>query len=289
MSVEFTKAIRANLRSVFGGESFVQKLLSEDPSLLGLGNLILAGKEQKQLNAGRVDLVFETQDAKRRFEVEVQLGATDETHIIRTIEYWDNERRRYPEKEHVAVIIAEQITSRFFNVIQLFNRQMPMIAIQMSALIVGSHNTIQFTKVLDHATRTEKQEDEYQPTDRNYWVKRTSEPVMQMIDQIYSFANEVDPQAVLKYNKGYVTIKRTVGGSQNNFISLRPQKKITLVWLASCDPQLEAAFLEAGLQLEPDYVEQRFALYLTPEDFKLNMPLVKQAIQQSYQSSASEE
>ena len=30
----------------------------------------------------------------------------DESHIIRTIEYWDIERRRYPQYEHVAVIVA---------------------------------------------------------------------------------------------------------------------------------------------------------------------------------------
>lgn len=41
--------------------------------------------------------------------------------MIRTIEYWDIERKRYPQYEHCAVIIAEDITSRFLNVIQLFN------------------------------------------------------------------------------------------------------------------------------------------------------------------------
>ena len=55
-----------------------------------------------------------------RYEVELQC-ATDETHIIRTIEYWDIERRRFPEYDHVAVIVVEEITARFFNVIGLFN------------------------------------------------------------------------------------------------------------------------------------------------------------------------
>jgi hypothetical protein len=32
------------------------------------------------------------------------LGATDESHIIRCIEYWDIERRRYPAYEHCAVL-----------------------------------------------------------------------------------------------------------------------------------------------------------------------------------------
>jgi hypothetical protein len=45
------------------------------------------------------------------------LGSLDESHIIRTIEYWDIERQRRPTFEHRAVIVAERITSRFFNVL----------------------------------------------------------------------------------------------------------------------------------------------------------------------------
>ena len=62
-------------------------------------------------------MLFEDVDGNTRYEVELQLGSTDETHIIRTIEYWDLERKRYPNYEHVAVIVAEDITTRFFNVI----------------------------------------------------------------------------------------------------------------------------------------------------------------------------
>ena len=54
------------------------------------------------------------------------LGALDESHIIRTIEYWDVERQRFPTHDHRAVIVAEEITSRFFNVIRLLNRAVPM-------------------------------------------------------------------------------------------------------------------------------------------------------------------
>jgi hypothetical protein len=47
-----------------------------------------------------------------RYEVEIMLGAVDESHIIRTIEYWDVERQRYPTLQHCAVIVAEEITER---------------------------------------------------------------------------------------------------------------------------------------------------------------------------------
>jgi len=47
-----------------------------------------------------------------RYEIEIQLGATDPSHIIRTIEYWDTEKERYPQYDHCAVIVAEEITGK---------------------------------------------------------------------------------------------------------------------------------------------------------------------------------
>ena len=106
-------------------EKWLQDRISEDPSLLGLGDLVLRDRERPQAGAGRLDLLLQDADGNRRYEVEIQLGKTDESHIIRTIEYWDIERKRYPQYDHVAVIVAEDITSRFLNVIGLFNGFIP--------------------------------------------------------------------------------------------------------------------------------------------------------------------
>ena len=54
------------------------------------------------------------------YEIEIQLGATDPRHIIRTIEYWDTEKKRYPQYDYCAVIVVEEITGRFMNVISFF-------------------------------------------------------------------------------------------------------------------------------------------------------------------------
>ena len=78
------------------------------------------------------------------------LGATDESHIIRCIEYWDIERLRYPGYEHCAVLIAEDITSRFLNLIALLAGTVPLVAIQLNALRVGDNNVVlNFVRVLD--------------------------------------------------------------------------------------------------------------------------------------------
>src|SRR5204863_4192903 len=93
-------------------ERWLQKLIEDDPSILGLGELDVRAVERRQ-RVGRLDLLLFDPASATRYEVEIQLGSTDESHIIRTIEYWDIERARYPQYEHCAVLVAEDITSRF--------------------------------------------------------------------------------------------------------------------------------------------------------------------------------
>ena len=80
-------------------ERWVQERIVENPGLLGLGDLIVKDQERHQPRAGRLDLLLQDPESTQRYEVELQLGPTDESHIIRTIEYWDIERRRYPQRD----------------------------------------------------------------------------------------------------------------------------------------------------------------------------------------------
>src|SRR5947207_8994000 len=153
-------------------ELWVQDRIAEDPTILGLGDLVMRDRERIQPRAGRLDLLLQDPETKRRYEIELQLGPTDEAHIIRTVEYWDVERKRYPQYDHCAVLIAEDITSRFLNVVALFNGTIPLIAIQMNALKIGNNVSLVFTKVMDEMTRGAVDEDEdaeAAPTDRTYW------------------------------------------------------------------------------------------------------------------------
>ena len=130
-------------------ERWLQDIIAEDPSIIGIGDVILKDKERIHHGAGRLDLLLQDPDGNERYEVEIQLGATDESHIIRTIEYWDIERKRYPQYNHTAIIIAEDITSRFLNVISLFNGSIPLMAIQVNAIETSDGVGLYFTKVLD--------------------------------------------------------------------------------------------------------------------------------------------
>jgi hypothetical protein len=169
--MEFAKFEAVSIRNHSElNERWVQDRIAEDPSILGLGDIVLKDRERIQPRAGRLDLLLQDSESTRRYEVEIQLGPTDESHIIRTIEYWDIERKRYPQYEHTAVIVAEDITSRFLNVINLFNGMIPLIAIQMKALKVGNQIGLVFTTVVDLLTLGLVEEDEegQEPTDRSY-------------------------------------------------------------------------------------------------------------------------
>lgn len=172
--MEFRKSTVVNLKNhpVYN-ERWLQERIAEDPSLLGLGDLVLKDQERRQPRAGRLDLLLTDPDSLTRYEVELQLGATDEAHIIRTIEYWDIEKSRYPQYDHVAVIVAEDITSRFLNVISLFNKSIPLVAVQIRALEVDGVLTLNATTVLDlMRPGTDEDDEPGEPTDRNYWLQR---------------------------------------------------------------------------------------------------------------------
>ena len=127
-------------------EAMIQEYIFNNPSVLGLGNLTPLRREKMQPSGGRLDILLGDDDGKR-YEVEIQLGPTDPSHIVRTLEYWDSERKRYPQYDHCAVIVAEDITSRFQNVISLFNGFIPLIALKMTATPLNDEDVLlTFTK-----------------------------------------------------------------------------------------------------------------------------------------------
>src|ERR1051326_1456223 len=205
-------------------EKMIQEKIAEDTSIIGLGDLVLKDKERIEPRSGRLDLLMQDPDSNRRYEIEIQLGKTDENHIIRTIEYWDIEKKRYPQYDHCAVIIAEDITSRFLNVISLFNGFIPLIAIQMNAFRFGDETALVFTKVLDEMPLGLVEEDEevQEVTNREYWLKRGTEATVKMADEILELINGFKNVFSLKYNKFYIGL--AINGQPNNFVTCRPKK-----------------------------------------------------------------
>jgi hypothetical protein len=159
-------------------EGWLQDQIEKDPSILGLGDLEVVRREKTQSSGGRLDfLLKDSQDSAdaSMYEVEVMLGETDASHIIRTIEYWDLERRRWPKRTHTAVLVAENIERRFFNVVQLLSLTIPIIAIRANIVEAEGKRILNFMKILDVYQEPELEDRVSQETvDENYWQAKAS-------------------------------------------------------------------------------------------------------------------
>ncbi len=183
-------------------EKWLQARIEEDLYILGLGELDFRDSEKILVGGGRLDTILYDPEYKKRYEVEIQLGKTDESHIIRTIEYWDIERKKNPQYEHCAVIVAEDITSRFLNVISLLNGFIPLVAIQVKAVKIGDAISLFFTKVLDENKFDLLEEDTAaEPTDKEYWEKKATKESLKLTEKIMSSLEEATQEYSLKYNK----------------------------------------------------------------------------------------
>ena len=263
-------------------EKWVQKIISEDSSILGLGELLLKDSERTQPSGGRLDLLLYDPESNRRYEVELQLGKTDESHIIRTLEYWDYERRRFPQYEHCAVIIAEDITSRFLNVISLFNGIIPIIAIQMKAIKIENNITLFFSIILDELTLGTDEEENVPPSDRNYWLKKSSKEMLSLCDRIKDDINEFAPSFELKYNKYYIGMNKE--GVSKNFVSIYPRKtNVILTIRLDQNEETSNRLVETDLEiLNYDRQWKAYRIKLNKDDYEKNQELLKGLMKKAY-------
>lgn len=269
-------------------EAWLQNRIAENPKIIGLGDLILRDKERPQPNAGRLDLLLQDPETLRRYEVEIQLGKTDERHIIRTIEYWDIERKRYPQYEHCAVIIAEDITSRFLNVINLFNGFIPLIALRLQAIKVNDNVGLIFTKVLDELPLGLVDEDEVvqEPTNRAYWEEKGAPKTVQLADRMLEMIHTFAPGYELKYNKHYIGLAQN--GEANNFVVFRPQRTAVRFEpkLVKSD-QTTARLEESGVEvLEYDRHFGYYKIRLSPEDVERHKTLLIDLMREAYDAKS---
>lgn len=283
MEIKKLKAIDLKT-SNFVNEKWIQEQIANDPSLLGLGDIVLKDKERVQPNAGRLDLLFQDAETNKRYEVELQLGKTDESHIIRTIEYWDIERKRYPQYEHCAVIIAEDITSRFLNVIQLFNGNIPLIALKMSAFEVNGGISLVFTKILDEIKLGFDGDDEEveEITDRNYWEQKGTKETVKQVDEIFEIIKEIDNTFELKYNKFYIGLSKN--GIASNFVIMRAKKSFVRLEIKSEPDEEIKKILEANELDEMEYSSRnnRYRINFSKNEIREKRDVIKQLLELSY-------
>ena len=195
-----------SIRDAGKDEYWLQDQICENPNWLGLGELETIDREKKQSSGGRLDILLKDPEDDTMYEVEIMLGETDESHIIRTIEYWDNERRRWPQRQHFAVLVAEHINRRFFNVIHLLSNNIPIIAIQASLIEVHGKQSLFFSKILDTYEEIDDGTGENNlKIKREDWEKK-SKWTLETMDYILNLFSGIFTGSNLNYVNSYISI-----------------------------------------------------------------------------------
>lgn len=271
-------------------EKWLEDQIVENPSLLNLGEVEVRGRQRIQPRAGRLDLLLEDAESKKRYEVELQLGKTDESHIIRAIEYWDIERKRYPQYDHCAVLVAEDITSRFLNVISLFNGTIPIIAIQMQAFRIEGGVALVFTKVLDELQLglEEPVEPPKPSRTRSDWENSVPKGIFQIVDGLFEPIKAQDASYELSYKKYFIGLTRS--GTPNNFVQFRPKQKfLKLTFRCEQSEDLEKHLETAGIELIGyDKKWREYTIRVTPSDYSSNKELLLQLMTIAYKFNSKE-
>ncbi len=269
-------------------EIWLHDRICDNPKILGLGDVVVLDRERAVPSGGRIDLILYDEDRNCRYEVEVMLGATDPSHIIRCIEYWDMERKRYPAYDHVAVLIAEDITSRFLNVMGLFAGNIPLIAIQLSALKINNNILLDFIRVLNQTVLRDDDTNppEEEKTDRAYWEKKIDRSLLTICDRLLAMINEESQgKQELNYRKQHIGLSSN--GIVKNYIWFNPKPSYNAVnvgFVMSNNEELTQSLDKAGFTILKQG-EKRLRIRVTDKLLEEHTELIRQAIRVAYQES----
>jgi hypothetical protein len=233
MDVKYGKKVF--IRNAGKDEYWLQDMIYDNPSILGLGNNVKPlNREKSQSSGGRLDILLKDVQDKTMYEVEVMLGETDPSHIIRSIEYWDNEKRKYPQRQHFSVLVAESFERRYFNVIQILSINIPMIAIQADLLEVNKEYILNFNKILDVYEEPEDNE-EATPVNESSWNEKSSW-TLNTAKELFSLV-ETDKKSI-NYTQSYISI--VINGRSSYKLDKRTQPTSILWFNVKDDEKADA-------------------------------------------------
>ena len=126
------------------------------------------------------------------------------------------------------MIVAEEVTGRFHNVISLLNSNgaIPLIAIQIKGVKVKGEFTLVATRVVDLVRLGTEEEDAGETVDRSSWEAKASVNSLQIMDSLIEMVEEAQPGVSPRYNKNYIGLG--YGGQARNFVAFIPRKSLVL-------------------------------------------------------------
>jgi hypothetical protein len=255
-------------------EYWLQDYICNNPSCLGIGDLELVSKEKKQSSGGRLDILMKGSDDEL-YEIEVMLGETDETHIIRTIEYWDIEKKKRPKRQHTAVLVAEKINSRFYNVVNLLSHSVPLIGIQANLYRHGDSVSMVFTKIIDSFEEPEIDE-ENGSTHGIEYLKEKYPETGQVIELLVPVILEFCSDNRINYRKNGTTI--FIGGTKRIVINRRGNKQASISYRVSDENRTNIEELLDNQSISYDYKNGYIRIWLNPVALKKHIDTHKEII-----------
>ena len=256
-------------------EYWLQDYICQNPQCLGLGELELISKEKKQSSGGRLDILMKGSDDEL-YEIEVMLGETDETHIIRTIEYWDIEKKKRPKRQHTAVLVAERINSRFYNVINLVAHSIPIIGIQANLYRSGEDVSMIFTKIIDSFEEPEIEE-EGGTTYGFEYLKEKSPETAEVIQILSPIVTSSCSDNRINYRKNGATI--FIGGSKRIVIYRRGKKQSSVQYKVSEENRNSVEELLDENTISYDYKNGYIRIWLNPSVLKEHIEIHRKIIE----------
>jgi hypothetical protein len=210
------------LRAIGKDEDWLHGWITEKPSRLGLGNLVIKNSElvHYKNKGGRLDLLAYRGDLDTYYEIEVMLGECDADHGFRTLDYWARERLKNPNARHVAVLIAEDLSGRYKTIIETLPQFLPFIAIELKVLRLegaGYICTIDTAilaqpddLILDSGDEPNQSGSEGgQPRDRTWWEANSNPTFLAAVDALAKYCTENVGTSRLDYSaQSYVSLKK---------------------------------------------------------------------------------
>lgn len=257
-------------------EYWLQDYICQNPSCLGLGDLEVVTKEKRQSSGGRLDILMKGSDDEL-YEIEVMLGETDESHIIRTIEYWDIEKKKRPKRQHTAVLVAERINTRFYNVINLLSYSVPIIGIQANLYQLGEETSIIFTKIVDSFEEPEIDEDGGNAYGIDY-VKNNYPETAEIVEILNTLVRELHPSDNrLNYIKKGASI--FINGTKRLRIVRRGRGQSSVSYLVSEEDVNSIEDLLNNAGISHDYKYGAIRIWLNKESLEANLETHRKIIE----------
>jgi hypothetical protein len=275
METEIKIGKKIYIRNAGKDEYWLQDVIYDNPKILGLGNLIAVNKEKKQSNGGRLDILLKDPTDNSMYEVEVMLGETDPSHIIRAIEYWDNEKRKFPQRQHFCVLVAESFDRRYFNVIQLMSLNIPMIAVQADLLEVNNEKILNFTKIIEIYSEPEEDESEIKQVNESTW-NNDSPWTNSNAKALHEILKGKHDRINFRYTQSYISIN--IDG-RNDYWLCKRMKPTSALFFSVKDEEKAESIKKILEEKEIEYTYNRykeFMLSVDVDSIKKNTELINE-------------